>query len=410
MNISLPKTKLLSIPNTQNAFFNFVRGKPTNGQRGVSLLEKQHGGLFFPPPKSLALGYCTRDLMKMCSQTPADYRIAMAIIGHTWSFAKSCEFVSRSQFINGKYDAEDNLLVAGGGSDGSITPATGRLKEQGIVRRAVLAAPSGISITMYAPNIFAGDYPFKSNYFHLNILEDQSTLTTSTLSPQSATIINALRTPIHPDYQEYDTNGFYGYREYPFLLDLLVRLKHPDILPVLIERKGATFQAIIENRKGYEQTLDELARKNKANTKVKISTPYPEHFEMVESKVNLYEREQLSLLEEDIRHLQAVRANLDSQDWSISLSVAERKTQLDLLIARWGHTLLSLSLDAWSQFEKLAQKKQDTYYSLYLELGEVRNSLPWIKKSQLHYDKAKSKSKGNSKPSKSKAQLQVVHG
>jgi len=132
--------------------YNFIRGWKDGSGHHKGLIEKQHPELWKTPSKGYSLSYIYKVLFNL-NLSPTELKVALIIIGHTWNFDKTSEIISREQIINGKdnTNTEQCLVGPAGISSSSLAKSIDSLVQKGIIRRIIIAHPSGPK-PLYLPN------------------------------------------------------------------------------------------------------------------------------------------------------------------------------------------------------------------------------------------------------------------
>lgn len=374
---SLLRTIISSTDKPIYKYLDIFRGRTAKSVHFKGLIEKQHPELWKVPKKYYALKY-TCNTLPLLSLPSTQHKLVITIIGHTWNFGKASEFISRKQFLEGKYNySTDECLVGPANiSASSLTPGLDALVQSGVIWRITIAHPAGPK-TMYSPNpLIGGLLPYDTDTRERNWNH-------SSHSEWLRDTIDETQSPLIHNCVNIEIIHFELFR------NLLTKLRHIEILPVFLEEFKNDFNTFCKTRKNLKASLMEYMIESK-NGPMRLDGINFEDFNSMiffdEDEVNSNEGEFLNLnsVDETISELEQRRRELNSP-LPLGISQEQAEYQLRLLWSQWGEILLTFSVDAWDRYEKLIETygagfagNMSFYVERYKAMKEEREKYPWI--------------------------------
>lgn len=361
---------------TLTLYFDEIRGRTNGAGHFGGILERQHAGIWKVPLKTFAFSFLFNTVPLLNLKT-SQQKVLQTIIGHTWNFNKSGEFISREQFLNGKYNSNSGKLLVGPVKISSTTlkQTIDDLVKAGIILHTTFASKNGPK-SFYAINpAIGGELPYL-----VDQVADRS-WKKSSYDEGCQTILDVIQKPIiQISFWASDDDGNRG----TDLFDqLILRLKHIELFPVLFDYCRQEFFEFIKNRNLWNNEFEAKFTQRKLNFR-----------ETVIDKFVLINEHELGLLEEEsvqnfIERIRSLRKSLDDPE-----PKPQSKGDYDLLAKilyyRWGD-YLAFSLDGWEKFEifRLAMggnfppPLEDSYQVMKKE----REGIEWIATSLGTYKK-----------------------
>lgn len=331
--MSIPTEMLrLTLAKSTSQRMDIVRGTKDH----AGLLERHHNALWAVPRKDHALSFVCNDIpFSNLDATAA--RVLLAIVGHTWNFAKGSEFITYAHLLYGKRETFDNLPLVGPAnvSKGSLGKAFETLVQQGFLYRFPIQFGMDKHI-LYAPNSMAAGraHPGRSVEPSAHSAGSPAQLIHEMVQP----VIGIDKKPVVFDL-------------FPKLVD---RLRRPELIRLLVER----FSDQLKN--------DLAARRAAHKALIKISEATPKNIDLVTNlfhEVNEQERAWLEdeEVEEYLSRLVELRDSPNSSKPDMLSTMAS--------FHRWGPSMLSLSSDAWGA---LAEDRKHLTSNAVAVMQEIR--------------------------------------
>lgn len=335
MDFQIPTAiKNLAKQQGERSRLDVIRGKVSKeGRSYPGLLQQQHPQFLCVPiwsERALAVArYLPREV-----QSPADERVARALIDSTWNFGKSSEFVSWKHFLHGKFSSESGeMLLAPANVAGSTLSRCLRQLEMSGMFYALRLDLLGKARTLFVPNplrirkgFMLGRYPEVELY--------GSRCTYSEVVGEITLMSEPLSAVCEPTED---------IRQTAFMQRLAHELPYPERIAMIFLFSPGSLTDLVLERSQLRCEIENHLVNGGACLKPKI----PEEFNV---RIKALEDKQEAWFEEPEVQAMILRlgaVNCMHCDKAVSAVTWEEPLAAELLLHRWGYVLSVLSPSVW---------------------------------------------------------------
>jgi hypothetical protein len=273
MTISKTLSMLRQAHASRPRILNLVRGVNSKERHLRGLLELQHPWHFEVP-------WGQEIVSQLCNQPAgeirgAEERVFRTIVGNTWMFRKSSEFIAWSHFISGKIDSHSGrqIVAPAGVSRGSLKIALDSLVDRQNIYRAHVSG-SGRPLILYSPN-------------PLGFGQDQGHLSPETFGRDSSKCsYRVAGRLIYPTLIPSVDSLFYfsKFSKSELYKSLVLRLRSAELLAIFLEIAGESLALALKNRRSLYDSLQASANKSNDALAKHIPAAKEREFELDEEE------------------------------------------------------------------------------------------------------------------------------